>query len=145
VSCSVAPWALALTWPAIGWALDPAKAITQYGHRRWATDHTILQTRDGYLSLGTQEGLVRFDGVRFVVFDKANTPEIRNNGIFKLLEGRRGDLWIATAGGLVRMRRGAFRAFGAEDGLPGSAVTALHEDRDGIPRKLKSATSTPAA
>ena len=59
-------------------ALDPAKAITQYGHDVWQIEQglpqnsvlAILQSRDGYLWLGTDEGLVRFDGVRFTLFDK---------------------------------------------------------------------------
>ncbi|HKX30406.1 MAG TPA: two-component regulator propeller domain-containing protein, partial [Blastocatellia bacterium] len=49
---------------------------------------TIAQTRDGYLWLGTQEGLVRFDGVRFVAFDQGNTPEIKNKYIQSLIAGR---------------------------------------------------------
>ena len=63
-------------------ALDPRKAITQYAHQVWKTDaglpqnsiQAILQTRDGYIWLGTERGLVRFDGVQFTVFDKGNTP-----------------------------------------------------------------------
>ncbi len=59
------------------WALDPNKAMTQYVHEAWTTENglpqnsvtSILQTRDGYLWFGTQEGLVRFDGIRFTVFN----------------------------------------------------------------------------
>src|SRR5579863_3527224 len=65
-------------------ALDPVKAITQYVHDVWQTEAglpqnsvlTIAQTLDGYLWLGTEEGLVRFDGSRFAVFDKSNTPAL---------------------------------------------------------------------
>src|SRR5690606_22338225 len=54
-------------------ALDPSKALTQYQFDRWTEDDglpqlsvsTILQTRDGFLWLGTQEGLARFDGLTF--------------------------------------------------------------------------------
>src|SRR5687767_12129344 len=63
--------------PASAAALDPAKAIAQYVHMVWDGDHglpqnsvsAIVQTRDGYIWFGTQEGLVRFDGVRFTVYD----------------------------------------------------------------------------
>ena len=59
-------------------ALDPEKFVTQYTHQAWRTDEglpqnsiqAIAQTADGYLWLGTQEGLVRLDGVRFTVFDQ---------------------------------------------------------------------------
>jgi hypothetical protein len=68
-------------------ALDPHRAITQYVHDVWyAKDglpqnsvHAIVQTRDGYLWFGTEEGLTRFDGVTFTVFDRSNTPAIRSN------------------------------------------------------------------
>jgi ligand-binding sensor domain-containing protein len=67
-------------------ALDPEKFITQYTHQAWRTEEglpqnsvqAIAQTRDGYLWLGTQEGLVRFDGVRFAVFDQKNVPALRS-------------------------------------------------------------------
>src|SRR6185295_2656385 len=88
-------------------ALDPLKRISQYGHDWWeieqglpqSTVHAIAQTRDGYLWVGTQEGLARFDGLRFTVFDKRNTPEISHDFIRALLEGRDGSLWIGTMGG----------------------------------------------
>src|SRR5687768_10152954 len=70
-------------------ALDPDKALTQFGHDVWQleqglpqnTVYAIAQTPDGYLWLGTAEGLVRFDGVRFQVFDRRNTPDIPSNVI----------------------------------------------------------------
>ena len=67
-------------------ALDPRKSITQYALQVWKTENglpqnaiqAIAQTRDGYLWLGTERGLVRFDGVQFTVFDKGNTPGLQN-------------------------------------------------------------------
>src|SRR5262245_26419264 len=93
--------------PAQGVPLDPARAVTQYVHASWGAGQglpqtsvvAIHQTRDGYLWLGTQEGLVRFDGVRFAVFDKRNTPELRHGYVSSLLEDRAGSLWIGTVGG----------------------------------------------
>lgn len=75
-------------------ALDPERAITQYVHQKWGTNdglpqstvHSIVQTRDGYLWIATQEGLVRFDGHRFVVFDMQTTKEFKDNWIMKLMQ-----------------------------------------------------------
>ncbi|MBK8598034.1 MAG: hypothetical protein IPN83_21145 [Holophagales bacterium] len=121
-------------------ALDPARAITQYRHEVWRTREglpqssaeALVQTRDGYVWIGTQEGLARFDGVRFVVFDKASTPELRHNRILTLLEDRRGRLWIGTEGGGLTVREeGRFRTYGRTDGLAGEIVRALAEDASG--------------
>ncbi len=121
-------------------ALDPAKAITQYRHEVWKTREglpqssaeALVQTRDGYVWIGTQEGLARFDGARFVVFDKASTPELRHNRILALLEDRRGRLWIGTeGGGLTVLQEGRFRTFGRTDGLAADIVRALAEDAEG--------------
>src|SRR5690242_17080125 len=56
----------------------------------------ILQTRDGYLWLGINDGVVRFDGVRFTVYNAGNTPELPSNRIVSLFEDRAGPLWIVT-------------------------------------------------
>jgi len=90
-------------------ALDPARAPTQYAHDAWTTRdglpqttvHSVVQTPDGYLWLGTQVGLVRFDGVRFSVFDKSNSG-LRHNHIWALLVARDGALWMGTEGGASR-------------------------------------------
>ena len=66
----------------------------------------MTQTPDGYLWLATEEGLVRFDGVRFTVFDKENTPPLQADNILALLVDRSGNLWIGTnGGGLTRSAR----------------------------------------
>jgi ligand-binding sensor domain-containing protein len=121
-------------------ALDPRKALTQYIHGVWQTEQglpqnaveAICQTRDGYLWLGTQEGLVRFDGVRFKVFDRRNTPGLPHTWISALFEDRAGNLWIGGRGtGLSRYRAGRFTPFTTREGLPDDRVRALHEDRGG--------------
>jgi diguanylate cyclase (GGDEF)-like protein len=76
------------------------------------TIHAILQARDGYLWMGTEEGLVRFDGVRFVVSDRQNEPALRSPFVSSLFESSDGTLWIGTyGGGLARMRHGRVEAF----------------------------------
>lgn len=98
-------------------ALDPAQDLLQYGIDNWTSldglpqnsIQALLQTSNGYLWFGTQEGLVRFDGVAFKVYSSANTPAFRHNDIQSLTETRDGSLWIATySGGLIRMLNGRF-------------------------------------
>ena len=121
-------------------ALDPGKAVTQYVHDVWLTEdglpqatiQTMIQTRDGYLWFGTQEGLVRFDGVKLVVFDKTNTKAFTVNNIEALLEAKDGTLFIGTSGGgLVRYGKGAFNAFGRAEGLVSESVFSLLETGQG--------------
>lgn len=92
----------------------------------------IAQTKDGFVWLGTEEGVVRFDGSRFVVFDASTTPELANSNVVTLLAGRSGGLWIGTlGGGLVWTDGERFRRYTVRDGLPSEIVSALVEDRDG--------------
>jgi ligand-binding sensor domain-containing protein len=80
----------------------------------------IAQSSDGYLWLGTQNGLVRFDGVKFRVFDENNTPAIKNSRIVQLLSDKEGTLWVGTEhGGLVCLRKGQFTSYEA----PGRGTT----------------------
>ena len=72
----------------------------------------ICQTHDGYLWLATYSGLVRFDGVRFVIFTTQNTKGLRNNRLTSLYEDKTGVLWIGhETGELTRMVNGAFAPF----------------------------------
>ncbi|HSS22504.1 MAG TPA: two-component regulator propeller domain-containing protein [Pyrinomonadaceae bacterium] len=120
-------------------ALDPHKAISNYTHDNWTSVNglpqnsifAIAQTRDGYLWFGTEEGLVRFDGLTFTVFDKTNTPEIKYNIVAVLHEDKEGSLWIGTGDGLVRFKDGKFTAFTTNDGLPHEAVKAINSDQEG--------------
>jgi diguanylate cyclase (GGDEF)-like protein len=93
---------------------------------------SIVQTPDGYLWMGTREGLVRFDGARFTVFDTRTNPELGKNWVLSLLVDRDGRLWIGTSGGgLVRLAGGRFTRFSTTDGLPSDQVSVLFEDRRG--------------
>jgi len=138
VSWALFALAVSLATPVSG--LDPERALTQYVHDSWRAPRdlphddvsAILQTRDGYLWVGTVEGLARFDGVRSVVFDKSNTPELGDNWIKALLEDRERRLWIATfGGGLVVREQGKFHRFPPAEGLASDVVYALYEDRAG--------------
>jgi len=92
----------------------------------------IAQTRDGYLWLGTLNGLARFDGVRFVVFGAHNTPDLRSNRILSLLEDHGDGLWIGTeGGGATRLHEGRFTTFTTWEGLPNNIVQSFCEDARG--------------
>ena len=103
-------------------------AGTQYRVTRWTVENglpqnsikALAQTRDGYLWLGTLKGLVRFDGVRFRVFDHSNTPEMTHDSINDLVvDEKDGGLWIGTGAGLVYYRDHQFERYGQQDGTPG--------------------------
>ena len=96
---------LCLWMTAAAAALDPSKPVQQYVHKSWTSLDglpqnsvlAILQTHDGYLWFGTEEGLARFNGNHFTVFSKDNTPAFRSNDISALLEdGRDKSIWIGT-------------------------------------------------
>lgn len=133
----VFPLLLSSSWTTF--ALDSRRELSQFNHEVWLTEHglpqntvhAIAQTRDGYIWIGTEEGLARFDGVKFTIFDKQNTPELKSNYIRTLLADRQGALWIGTAQGLVRMLNNRFTLFTREDGLPSETIQAVHEDREG--------------
>ena len=120
-------------------SLDPLKALTQYTHQVWETGKTplegairaILQSRDGYLWIGTQEGLYNFDGERFTVYNSVNTPEMKNSSVYALAEDQEGTLWIATRDGLVAYRDYGFKRFSVKDGLTSNSLLSLCVDQQG--------------
>jgi signal transduction histidine kinase/ligand-binding sensor domain-containing protein len=90
----------------------------------------LAQTCDGYLWIGSDDGVVRFDGVRFVSFGLREG--LRSGPVQKLFEDSYGALWIGTAdSGLTRWADGQFTTFTARDGLPAESVTSLSEDGEG--------------
>jgi len=96
------------------------------------TVQAFAQTPDGFLWVGTSDGLFRFDGANFTLFSHENTPLMRENSVFCLLAGRDGHLWIGTdGGGLLEMHDGSFKAYTPADGLTDGFIRALFEDRSG--------------
>jgi signal transduction histidine kinase/ligand-binding sensor domain-containing protein/ActR/RegA family two-component response regulator len=130
---------LALTIRPAAAGLDPRKHIGQYMRTVWETSsglpqnsvQAVLQTRDGYIWLGTQEGLVRFDGSRFDVFNRRNTRGLPGNDVKSLFEAPDGSLWIGMVGGLARLKDGQFTAYTREDGLTNDWIYSIAGDRDG--------------
>lgn len=117
-------------------------AAAQYRFDHWTTDNglpqntvlSIVQTRDGYLWLTTFDGLARFDGVRFTVFDKSNSKGINSNRLTCLYETGDGMLLIGSEdGGLTVYRSGIFTSYTTANGLPGNQVFSIFSDLNGEP------------
>jgi diguanylate cyclase (GGDEF)-like protein len=116
-------------------ALTPSRTIRQYVHAWWqdqlphGTVLALVQTRDGYLWVATYEGLARFNGSDFTVFDK-RTSALDSAAISTLLEDSSGTLWIGTVtGGLYRFTNGTIvpvPSAGAD-----STIHTMAEDRSG--------------
>jgi len=131
--------ALCTGWVSSVIALEPGREISKYGHRIWRTENglpqntvrAILQTMDGYIWLATEEGLVRFDGIRFSTFDKKNVPEMASNNIQVLYPDSEGGLWIGTDEGLLRLFNGSFTAYSASNGLSNNNIGSIFEAKDG--------------
>src|ERR1044071_9601331 len=121
------------------YALDANRHLKEFGHQAWLTENglpqntvvAIAQTADGYLWVGTQEGLARFDGVRLTVFSNATVQAFRSNRITAVVKDRAGSLWLGTDDGLVHYSNGTFTAIGVNDGLPQAAILCLYEDPSG--------------
>ncbi len=102
--------ALAVTSPLS--ALNPDTPISGYWHRAWGPAEgmprgevtALAQTRDRYLWIGTDDGLIRFDGKRFESFNKRNTPAIRSNEVRALCAAPDGALWVGMQDGIVRFQ-----------------------------------------
>jgi ligand-binding sensor domain-containing protein/signal transduction histidine kinase len=91
--------------------------------------NAIVQTRDGYLWIGTRKGVARFDGIRFTILD--DIPEITNENVSALCEDKEGTLWIGTERGVARIKEGKISHYGQADGLVGDNVRTIHEGKDG--------------
>jgi ligand-binding sensor domain-containing protein/signal transduction histidine kinase len=118
--------------------LDPAKNLSQYVRQDLTMENglptddiqAVTQTRDGYLWVGTEDGLARYDGAKFAIFDKVS-GKLPGNFIYCLFEDASGSLWIGTNGGLVRYRAGRFETLGREAGLADAFVYGIAQDREG--------------
>ncbi len=112
----------------------------QYRVKAWTVENGlpqnvirgIAQTPDGYLWIATLDGVARFDGMRFTIFNKSNTPGIASNRFSSMVGDANGDLWLANEGGnLTRYHRGSFHTYGPEDGIPANSIRGLELDDAG--------------
>ena len=133
---AVALVALAAAVPAR--ALDPAKQLSQFGHRSWTQQQglpqdsvrAIAQAPDGALWLGTDEGLARFDGTDFTVY-RQSADGLPGSLITTLIAARDGSIWVGTLAGVSRLRDGRFTNYTAANGLGTPTVSDLFESADG--------------
>jgi len=115
--------------------LNPALDINQYAHKAWTVResffkgsiYAIAQTPDGYLWIGTEFGLLRFDAVRSVAWQPPNGEHLPGGRIRSLLAGRDGQLWIGTDQGLASWKDGKLTHY-AE--FAGKTVLSILEDHE---------------
>src|ERR1700677_2359089 len=121
---------------ACAFALDPSLDINQYAHTAWkiregfskGAIYSIAQTPDGYLWLGTEFGLLRFDGVRNIPWDRPGGEHLPSSYIRSLLAAHDGRLWIGTYKGLASWKDGKLTEYRE---LAGQTVDVLLQDREG--------------
>jgi PAS domain S-box-containing protein len=117
--------------------LSPDKPLSSQLHRAfgkgdglpsaWIND--VVQTRDGFFWIATDNGLARYDGWQFEVFDRTNTPQLPHREMRVLCEDSHGHLWIGTTHGLARFVPGKPGVFEMIEGIPGTVVHAIYEDK----------------
>ena len=120
-------------------AVEPSTSLASYARQTWAMENglpqntvqALAQTRNGFIWLGTEAGLVRFDGVAFQIFDRTSSPALPSGDIRCLLAAGDGTLWIGTSAGLARWKEGAVTVFSTRNGLPDSGIVALEEAAGG--------------
>jgi PAS domain S-box-containing protein len=125
-----------LAWVPGAYALDPALDVSQYAHTAWKvrdgfTQGAILaiaQTPDGYLWLGTEFGLYRFDGVRAIPWHSPSGADILSKHIYCLLVARDGTMWIGTDVGVASWKNGTLRRYPE---LNQQYIASFLEDREG--------------
>ncbi|UWZ85241.1 sensor histidine kinase [Occallatibacter riparius] len=111
-------------------ALDPNNRITQYAHSAWrlqdglfsGAPHAITQTKDGYVWIGTQNELLRFDGVRLSKWEPPAGAQLPQSRIWTLLASRDGSLWIGTDSGLAHWNKPELITFPKVDGHVNSMI-----------------------
>jgi signal transduction histidine kinase/ligand-binding sensor domain-containing protein len=130
----------ALTFAMVAVGFFSAAAAPNYFMRTWQVEQglpqnkvtAVVQTRDGYLWVGTYNGLARFDGVRFAVFDDNNTPELHSSRITSLFEAADGTLWIGTESGDVSQYKDShFAAVPVRANWGGGKIYAITADGTG--------------
>jgi ligand-binding sensor domain-containing protein len=122
------------------YGLDPNRSLSQYVREHWNTEskfpggavNAIAQTTDGYLWIGTDKGLFRFDGFNFMQVSLSSIVDASKVPILSLLSDASGNLWVRVQGSDVpRLKNGKFESVAYGAGGLGHHVTAVSTDRNG--------------
>ena len=136
------PCLIALSLLVLGATVDPSLSdipTQQFVHESWTVNDglpvngttDLLQSSDGYIWLATFDGLVRFDGVRFTVFNIANSPGLPSNRIVEIHEARGNELWLLTdQGHVAHMRDGQFKSWGPHEAVDSWVARYIHVGHD---------------
>src|SRR5262245_37651702 len=121
-------------------ALDPNRALSQYIRKEWGAGqgfpggavYAIAETADGYLWIGAEKGLVRFDGLNFRLFNHSNSPAFPNSPVLGLTADAEGNLWVRFQNlSLLRYRDGAFQEVLPNLSPEAQGVTAMCQGKSG--------------
>jgi len=121
-------------------AIDPRRELSQYIRDRWGSSkgfpggqvYAITQTRDGYLWIGAEKGLVRFDGINFRLFQQANSPLLPAGPVRGLVTDSEGALWIHWGGPrILRYSDGKFEDVSSMFEREEPAITAMGRGANG--------------
>ena len=122
------------------YAIDPTRKMSQYIHDAWGSErnfpggqvYAIAQTTDGYLWMGTENGLVRFDGIEFRLFQHADNPQLPAGPVYELIADSYGNLWIKSpVPPIVRYHDGVFEQVLPDLGITQSMITAMCREKNG--------------
>jgi signal transduction histidine kinase/ligand-binding sensor domain-containing protein len=120
--------------------LSQRSARAQYRSTQWTADNGLPQNSvrgivkgvDGYIWVATLNGVAKFDGVRFRVFDKSNTPAFTSSRFTAMVPGSDGDLWLPSEdGNLVRYYAGHFESLGLDSGIRPHSISGVTTDYHG--------------
>jgi len=125
--------------PDRAYCLDPSLFLPQFIHTTWNETAgsaipgvwALAQTIDGYLWLGTEQGLIQFDGLRFVPWKPRAGEDLPGTRIISLASSAKGGLWIGMQGAILRLRDGRLQRYTARDGVPAAPVVTMVEDQAG--------------
>ncbi len=122
------------------WGAGALSAFGQFRSTQWNADsglpqnsvRGIVQTPDGYMWIATLNGIARFDGVHFTIFDKSNTANISSNRFIAMAQGQGDDFWlVGEDSNVVRHHEGRFRTLGLSDGIRPDSVSSVTDDGKG--------------
>jgi len=138
--CWSVAWILALTTSIVVPALEPTTPIGRLGRQAWTMENglpqntvqVLLQSHDGFLWIGTELGLARFDGVNFQILDHASNSIFPDAEVRCVLDSKTdGSLWIGTSDGMVHVKNGSQFLMTKSEGLPGNSIRGMAQTSDG--------------